>query len=177
MLDYVELSELEDSIKKELDDHLTAALSKMNRYGQLEEFLQLLGMEYLLKREAGYEVHKSGKIVVIGQSDVKSDVLLAIAKQLELDKDRFELYLNYKDAKTFDFHNMQWDPKYSVLMVGPMPHSGSSKGDHRSIISALESEEGYPPVVRLGSNGLKITKSDFKTKLIEMIKKRIITVP
>lgn len=172
MLNIEELFELEDNIKEELDDHLGAALSRMNRSGQLEEFLQLLGMQYLLKKEPGYEVYKSGKIVVIGQSDVKPDVLLSIAKQLKLDKHRFELYLNYKDAKNFDFRKLQWDPKYSLLMVGPMPHSGTVKGDYGSIISALETDEGYPPVVRLGSNGLKITKSDFRAKLEEMIETR-----
>jgi len=67
---------------------------------------------------------------------------------------------------------MQWQPTYSLIMVGPMPHSGSAKGDYSNIISALESEDGYPPVVRLGSNGLKITKSDFKSKLIEMVEAR-----
>lgn len=169
MLDYEELFELENNIKEELDDHLTAALSRMNRFGQLKEFLRLLGMEHLLKREPGYEVHKSGKIVVIGQSDVKPDTLLSIARQLELDKERFELYLNYEDAKTFNFRKMQWDPKYSLLMVGPMPHSGTSKGAYSSIIAALETEEGYPPVIRLGSNDLKITKSNFRAKLVEMI--------
>lgn len=48
----------------------------------------------------------------------------------------------------------------------------SGKGDYGSVISALESEDGYPPVVRLGSNGLKITKSDFRAKLEEMIQLR-----
>lgn len=169
MLSVEELSELEDDLRKDIDDYLPAALSKMNRSGQLEEFLHLLGMEYLLQRESGYKVFKSGKIVIIGQSDVKSDAVLSIAKQLGLDKERFELYLNYEDAKTFDFRKMQWNPQYSLLMVGPMPHSGIGKGNHGSIISALESEDGYPPIVRLGSNGLKITKSDLKSKLIEMI--------
>lgn len=172
MLNVEELFELEESIKEELDDHLTAALSRMNRSGQLEEFLRLLGMEHLLQRESGYEVYKTGKIVVIGQSDVKPEALLSIAKQLGLDKNRFELHLDYEDAKTFNFHKMQWQPTYSLLMVGPMPHSGSGKGDYGSIISALESEDGYPPVVILGSNGLKITKSDFKSKLEEMIQQR-----
>lgn len=169
MLNVEELFELEDNIKEELDDHLTAALSRMNRSGQLEEFLRLLGMEYLLQKESGYEVYKTGKIVVIGQSDVKPEVLLSIAKQLGLDKNRFELYLEYEAAKKFNFQKMQWQPTYSLLMVGPMPHSGFGKGDYGSIISALESEDGYPPVVRLGTNGLKITKSDFKAKLSEMI--------
>ena len=82
MLSVEELSELEDDLRKDLDDYLPAALSKMNRSGQLEEFLHLLGMEYLLQRESGYKVFKSGKIVIIGQSDVKSDAVLSIAKQL-----------------------------------------------------------------------------------------------
>ena len=96
MLNVGELLELEENIKEELDDHLTAALSRMNRSGQLEDFLRLLGMEHLLQKESGYEVYKKGKIVVIGQSDVK------------LDKKRFELYLEYEDAKKFNFQKMQW---------------------------------------------------------------------
>ena len=106
MLNVEELFELEENIKEELDDHLTAALSRMNRSGQLEEFLRLLGMEHLLQKESGYEVYKTGKIVVIGQSDVKPEVLLSIAKQLGLDKNRFELYLEYEDAKKFNFQKM-----------------------------------------------------------------------
>lgn len=44
MLNVEELLELEENIKEELDDHLTAALSIMNRSGQLEDFLRLLGI-------------------------------------------------------------------------------------------------------------------------------------
>lgn len=90
MLSIEELLELEDNIKAELDEYLTAALSKLNRSGQLEEFIELLGMEHLLQKESGYEVYKTGKIVVIGQSDVKVEALLSVAKQLGLDKNRFE---------------------------------------------------------------------------------------
>lgn len=108
MLNVGELLELEENIKEELDDHLTAAISRMNRSGQLEDFPRLLGMEHLLQKESGYEVYKKGKIVVIGQSDVKPEVLLSIAKQLGLDKERFELYLEYEDAKKFNFQKMQW---------------------------------------------------------------------
>lgn len=48
MLDVEELLELEDNIRKELDDHLPAALSMLNRTGELETFLKMLGMEDLL---------------------------------------------------------------------------------------------------------------------------------
>ena len=172
MLSVEELCELEENIREELDEYLTAAIANLNRSGQLEELLQLLGMEHLLNKEISYEVYKTGKIVVIGQSEVKAEVLLAIAKKLGLAKERFELHLDYYDAKDFNFKKMQWQPSYSLIMVGPMPHSGSGKGDYGSVISAIETEEGFPPVVRLGTNGLKITKSDFKIKLEEMIQAR-----
>lgn len=105
MLDVEELLELEDNIRKELDDHLPAALSMLNRTGELETFLKMLGMEDLLQSKPLYQVYKTGKIIVIGRSDVKAEVLLSIAKSLGLSKDRFELYLDYEDGKTFDFEN------------------------------------------------------------------------
>ena len=169
MLDVEELLELEDNIRQELDDHLPGALSMLNRTGELEIFLKMLGMEHLLQKQSDYQVYTTGKIIVIGQSDVKANVLLSIAKRLGLDKNRFELYLDYEDAKTFNFKKLYYKPQYALVMVGPMPHSGVGKGDSGSIIAALENDEGYPPVVRLGSNGLKITKTDFKNKLDEMI--------
>ena len=169
MLDVEELLELEDNIRKELDDHLPAALSMLNRTGELEAFLKMLGMEDLLQSKPLYQVYKTGKIIVIGRSDVKAEVLLSIAKSLGLSKERFELHLDYEDGKTFDFEKTYWKPQYALIMVGPMPHSGTGKGDSGSIIAKIESTEGYPPVVRLGTNGLKITKADFRNKLKEMI--------
>ena len=62
-----------------------------------------------------YEVYKTGKIVVIGQSDVKAEVLLSIAKKLGLDKSRFESHLDYDDAKNFNFRKTQWQPSYHIV--------------------------------------------------------------
>ena len=174
MLGIEELLELEEAIREELNDNLPGILAKLNRSNRLEEFLSLLGLDNLLEKDAGYQVYKTGKIVVIGQSDVKAEVLLAIGKKLGIDKNRFEFYLEYEDAKKFNFKKMQWQPSYSVVLVGPMPHSGISKGDAGSIISAIESEEGYPPVIRLGRNSLKISKTDFKEKMQELIQSGIV---
>ena len=41
-------------------------------------------------------------------------------------------------------------------------------------ISALEQEDGYPPVVRLGKNDLSISKSDFKDKLMDLLDSNLI---
>ena len=175
MLNVEELFDLEEELKEELVQHLTEILVKLNRTGRLHDLLDLLEMESLLNPNIGYQPYKAGKIIVIGQSDVKEEALLSIAASLGINKNRFEFYLEYMDAVKFNFHKMQWQPSYSVILVGPMPHSGVSKGNFGSIISALENEEGYPPVVRLGCSGLKITKSDFRTKLQDLIDSRQIT--
>ena len=52
MLDVEELLELEDNIRQELDDHLPGALSMLNRTGELEIFLKMLGMEHLLQKQS-----------------------------------------------------------------------------------------------------------------------------
>lgn len=169
LLGVEELLELEEALRDELNENLTAILTRLNRTGQLVDLLALLGLEDLLTVDTGYQVYKTGKILVIGQSDVKVDVLIAIGKRLGIEKNRFEFHLDFHDGKKFDFHRIQWNPNYSAILVGPMGHSGISKGDKSSVITAIENEEGYPPVVRLGQNGLKITKSDFTEKIKELL--------
>ncbi len=169
MLSTEDLLELEDAVREYLDEHLTETLVRLNRTGELDSFLKLMRREDLLYKEIGYRVYSTGKVIVIGQSEVKQDVFYAVAKKLGLTKERLELYLDYKDVKNLNLKKLQWQPQYAVIMVGPMPHSGEEKGEHGSIIAALEGTEGYPPVVRLGSNELKITKSNFRNKLQEMM--------
>lgn len=174
VLDISELFELEEALKKALDENLTGILTRLNRSGQLEELLDLMGLSELIHEDAGYKPYKNGKIIVIGESSVKEEALAAVAKKLNLDKSRFIFCLSYEDAKKFNFKKAQWTPTYSAIMVGPMPHSGVSKGSYSSIITAIESGDGYPPVVRMGSNKLNISKSDFLSKLQEMIDRKII---
>lgn len=174
MLDYSALIDLEDALRTELKENLTGILTTLNRTGQLEELLNLLGLSRLLQDDNSYHTLKSGTIIVIGQSDVGADVLAAVAKKCGIDKKRIEFYTEYEDAKTFNFGKTQWNQNYSLIMVGPMPHSTESKGDYSSVISAIENEEGYPPVIRMGKNTLKITKSDFREKLENAIKDQLI---
>lgn len=174
MLGIEQLEELDERLRDELEEHLTEVLIRLNRENRLEELIGILGFPNLLEPEPMYSCFKNGKIVVLGESHVDEATLLAIAKGLGLEKKRFEFCLGYDDAKTFDGRKMQWNPTYCLVLAGPMPHSGTSKGDASSIISALESTEGYPPVIRLGTNTLKITKTDFREKLIEAMAKRLI---
>ena len=99
MLDPRELAELEESLKKELDSRWTEILSLLNRSGQLEHFLDLIGLSDLLYPNTGYKPYPTGKIVVIGGSQAKENVLLAIGQSLGINKGRFEMYLDYDAAK------------------------------------------------------------------------------
>ena len=169
MLDVVQLMELEERLRPELDSRLEEIVSRLNRTERLEEFLEMVGLKNLLSDDSAYEIFKKGTIVVIGASKVKKVAFIAIGEELGICRDRFEFYLEYKDIAKLKITDFKRKLKYSLIMVGPMPHSGAGKEDASSIISAMESKEGYPPVVRLGTNGLKISKSDFRNKLQESI--------
>lgn len=176
MLDITELEELELNLRSELETKLTGIVSSLNRSGRLEEFLEMIGLRELLSPSKQFMAYKTGKIVVLGESEVKQDILEIVGKKLGIDKRRFDFYLGYEEAAKFDSRIIQWNPNYSLILVGPLPHSGVSKGDYSSIIAAMENEDGYPPLVRLGANSLKITKSSFQAALIEAIENGTIDV-
>lgn len=170
-----ELSDLEDKILMKLPEKITAVLSKLNRSGGLEEFLNTLDMADLLETQQEIYSYKDGKIVVIGGSEVKEEILLSIAKKLGLDKSRFEFCLDYKQIQKYDFKKMQYAPQYRVVLFGPSPHSGHGKGDSGSILAEVEKSPAYPRVERLVSgNELKITKSNFREMLKRLIEEEYI---
>lgn len=158
---------------EEIIDIVTAKISLANRLGELESLLESWGLQELIdpvpeSSASFYETCKEGKIVVIGDSQVKERDLLGIVKNLGLDRDRFEFCLDYDAIETFNFKKMQWDINYRLVIVGPMPHSTTGKGNSRSTISEMEKpDNGYPKVIRLGTNELKITKTNFKQALQE----------
>ena len=165
-----ELEGLEQDILKEFPGKITEILTKANRTGKIEELLKTIGLENLLEHEDIVESFKGGKIVIIGESDVPEKLLIGVAKQLGIDKSRFEFCLDYGRARSFNCKKMQYKPQYRVVLFGPVQHSTISKGIHSSMITEIESNEGYPKVVRLNSNErLKITKSNFKQALEKLI--------
>lgn len=177
MLTINELMELEDSLRDELNDSLTGILVNLNRQNKLGELLSLLGLKHLLDVEPELDgtFLKNGRIVVIGASEVPERHLLGVAKGLGLDKDRFEFYLDYEDGKKFEYSKLYYHSNYSLVMVGPMPHSSTGKGDYSSAIAAMEATEGYPPVVRIEISGLRaISKSAFRMKLEEALNSGLI---
>ena len=162
MLNYEELEEVLEKV--------TAKITLANRSGELEDLLISWGFEELVATKSIYETDKNGKIVVIGASEVKENVLNGIIKNMGLDKNRFEFCLDYDKSKTFQYSKLRYNPNYRVVMFGPVPHSSTGKSTSSSVIAEMKNHEGYPRVeVLSGNNSVKITKSNFKETLNKLI--------
>ena len=171
----VRLSEL---IKDERGLLKTLCLAKQS--DTLGAFLKLLGLNSQIEIPSFGRVTAS-KILVIGESEVKVKDLLGIAKTvfhehgISFSKERLELHLEYEDCKTYPFEKIRYNDSYCVVFFGPGPHSTESNGVYGSVINRMESEKGFPPVVRLFANGgLKITKTSFRNRLKECITEGLI---
>lgn len=155
--------DLEEVLRPELEERLTEILTKLNRNDMLQSFLDMIGLSDLLSIPNNqYKPYATGRIVILGAGELNPDIIKAIFKDNGIDKSRLELVMDYEEIKHFNCKKMQWNESYSLVLAGPMPHSGAGKGDHGSILSAIEQETGYPPVIRLGDNGLKISKTMLK---------------
>lgn len=174
MLSVEELSEIEELIIDNINEKYLQILTTLNRKEKLEDFLQLIGMGDLIKNDKNNKTRCEGKIIVIGQSEVKKEELAKIAVKYGIDKNRFEFLLDYEKCQKYNFKKTRWNDLYCVILVGEMPHSGHAKDDYSSMITALQSKEGYPPVRRVGMNGLKITKSSFRITLESLIDEGVI---
>lgn len=167
LFDYEELEEIIEKI--------TAKVTYANRSGNLEELLTKWELVDLIPQTSAYTTKKDGKIVVVGATEVKENVLNGIIKSLGLDKNRFEFCLDYDKAKTFQYKKLRYNPDYRAVIFGPVPHSSSGKNNSGSVIAEMQNHEGYPLVeVLVGSGALKITKSNFREKLEELIERKYI---
>lgn len=173
MLDTMELNGLSVNLRSLFMDSskVFEIISILNRTGQLDSLLNMLG---IVNDDSTSLPNRKGKIVIVGDSEISKQQLEGIAKECGIAKTRFETCLDYYEAKKFNFGKLQYNENYSVVLVGPMPHSTWGKEEFSSTLTALEKSEGYPPVFRLGSNCLKITKSNFKSILMDLLEKGII---
>ena len=171
MLDMHTLEFLEEEISERLSTDLPGILIKLNIADKLKAWLELMGMEELLPEQETffYKPYPTGKIVIVGETKVKRNEIEAIVRSLGINKDRLELCLDYADTKKYNFKKLQYSSNHSLILVGPMPHSATGKDEFSSIIVAMEEADGYPPVKRMGSNGLKISKSGLRVALIEAL--------
>ncbi len=165
VLDYIEFDDLMDEI--------THRFTKANVDGTLRELLSKLGWEALLSSEAEpLNTFEYGKSLVIGEQTVGIEKLRMTVNKLGLDISRFEFFLDYEAAQTFNYDKLAYNTNYRVILIGATPHSTTGTGHSGSVLSELQNHpDKYPRVCPLCTEEgtLKITKSNFK-KTLEMLK-------
>jgi hypothetical protein len=109
------------------------------------------------------------KIIIIGDTAINENIILGIAKEYGYAKYQIEIHSDYTKIKSRDFDFIKYNSNYIGIIVGPVPHSSKSSGEYSSLLSKLESEQGYPKVSRaLASGALKITKTSLKKSFEEI---------
>lgn len=158
----IDLIELSERIYQKIIKEVTEA-SYENR---IDEILKKYGLDNEIQYSY-YDINNS-KILVVGQSMVDKDIMIAIAKKYGIRENRFEFELDYDKLTNYDFSKLKNSVTYSDVLVGPMPHKVSGIGDYSSFLTMTDAEpENYPKIIRLASaNELKITKETFRNALI-----------
>ena len=173
VMEYEELQEL----LAEASSVLRKKIRLANAEGNLEEYLRRIELQEVLpdRKRATSPFRKTGTIIVIGDSKVKDDHLLAVAKKMGIAKERFELHTRYADLQKFEYCKLRYNMRYVLVLFGPAPHNVKAKYKMSSIISEFEKKEGYPETRRLHVNGtLKITKENFRGALDQALKEGLI---
>lgn len=161
--------ELNDIAKKMSPENIAKYLRRLNAEGRLNEFLNDMGIQ---THNDVFPVNPKGKILVIGGSNVRRSDLEITINKIGLDKSRFEWVLNYAEAKKYPYRSLQYNENYSAIIVGPVPHKCCYETDCASVLTAIQSEPGYPPVLKLEKGTkLAITKDNF-TKALKELKER-----
>lgn len=175
MLDAADIGELSERVAELFIESSEAILSKLYANSKLSEFLELIDAKKIASEISSRPKDLIQKIVVIGQTSGGSEkVFRQTAESVGVDGERLELHLNYRDAKKIDFEKYRNNPKYCAILLGPIPHSGKSKGDYSSIATMLEHEPGFPRTIPLGKNGLKLSASSLQFGLAQLASEGII---
>lgn len=173
MKDLSELRHMQDEIRDMVgSDTFIQTLCRLNCADRLDDFMTLLKGTVDAVEDA-YHPSPDGRILVVGGTKCKRNELSAIGKTMGVAKNRFEFVLDFTETKKYPFSTLYLNEGYAAVMVGPIPHKAVDMDD---VICNLEHTRGYPPVIRLGSNELKITKSNFRLSLEDAISKKIIAV-
>lgn len=171
----VEIEELSERLNS---GDIIKLLTYLNRAHDLQGILTKAGLLALTRApQSSYETYTKGCIVILGASAVKEEILMAICENAGISKNRVEVCLEYDKLQKYDISKFYYKPEYRVIFVGPMPHSAKGKKGSSSIIAEMENKQGYPRVIRLDQNGeLKITKSNFKKAIWELINEDYIAI-
>lgn len=162
-MEKIDLAELAEKIYQKVLKEVAEASQTNN----VSEVLKKYGLEDEIEYTF-YDLNNS-KILVVGDSRVSKDDLIAIAKKYGINKNKLEFELDYNKLTNYNFSNLRNSMNYSDVLVGPLPHKVEGIEGYSSFLAMVDHcPEEFPKVIRLeNANELKITKESFKTGLLE----------
>lgn len=138
-----------------------------NARGEIFDFFKQHNIPYDEYDECSYDKSRV-RLLIAGQTSIPVHKVQTILKSLNIDKNRVDLVLEYDALQKYKWNTIQYSEKYSDIIFASMGHSSIGKGDYSSIITRMESEDGWPNVIRAEANSsLKLTRNS----LIEALKK------
>lgn len=142
---------------------------------ELRSYLKSIGLEELTPEIDNFQ--PNGDIYILGDLSIRDNIVYQIFKDLSIDVNRVKIVKGYDEFKSYNFNRLQYDTSVRLIFVGPMPHSTRDKGDYSSVIAKMEREEGFPKIVRLGTEGsLKVTKANLKEAVIKEIESNYLDI-
>lgn len=168
-------------IYDELISKLTRELNDAYQQNKIVEFIKKYNLFENEEVEAGYYCTNKSKILIVGELSFSADVLYSIVKSYGVNKDRIK-YLNYKEAKNFNFQMLKGYSNYSDIIIGPNSHKVRGINGYNSLIEMIKNEQKYFPKlteVKDSTGKLKITKTGLKkalekTNIYQLFKKSMI---
>lgn len=153
----VNLLEIQEKIYQKVLKEITEAYYE----NRLNEVLNKYGLQDEIEYQ--YYDRNNSKILVVGNSMVSKDKLVAIAKKYGINEKFLEFKLDYNRLHNYNFAKLENSMNYSDVLVGPLPHKVSGIDEFSSFLAMTDANpENYPKIIRLqGSNELKITKESF----------------
>lgn len=128
---------------------------------ELRSYLKSIGLEELTPEIDNFQ--PNGDIYILGDLRIKDNTVYQIFKSLSVDVRRVKIVKGYDEFKSYNFNRFKYDTSIRLIFVGPMPHSTRDRGEYSSVIRKMEIEEGFPKLVRLGTEGsLKVTKTNLR---------------
>ncbi len=156
-----------------IDDFIYGDILHKRRIFKLEAEIAKLKRGQLPVRpvfeERTEHIKRKLRLIIIGASQVSSDVILSLCRKAGFDKRNIELHTDFDKLTNFDTNCLlKMRTKYEGIIVGPIPHSMKHGF---SLISLIETEpQNYPPfiVTREKDQHLKITKNVLKKALEDL---------
>jgi len=165
-----------DFVIMHIDDFIFGDLKHKRRIFKLEAEIAELKNEQLTTRpvleERTEHVKRKLRLIIIGGSRIKNDIILSLCRKAGFDKRNIDLHTDYGKLPSFDTNNLlKIRSKYEGIIIGPMPHS--MKNCFNLIHDLREKPQDYPPFVEAADKEqhLKVTKNSLKIALDKLCKK------